>query len=142
MSMSLLVILELANAPTTSALERAAAEIELPAIEYQVSGPLYGRSGYVAIILDGKETGYEMYSLEYARLKTKGLPLDATVFVNPAVFQFVGRGTAIENAAILYTATVMVQEFDAVAIDTDTARSLSAKELSDAARELLRIDTQ
>ncbi|GAA5218771.1 hypothetical protein ACFSJ3_15970 [Corallincola platygyrae] len=128
--MSLDLFLFLAgDAPLNTDRLNEAAQKFNPIAVYERNVDLGTHSGFLPVILDGRETGVETYKISYSELAEYLPPNEDIDPENTIVIQFRWGGDANEGATALYTAALYSATYQGVAFDPMSNMYLGADQL-------------
>ena len=135
MSMTLLVLFTMQDAPNLDDWKSALSERDLP-ISITEDVDLSTHSGFLPMRLEGDDTGLYFLIEDYANLSATTPPLQEVSIENPVVYSLGFGGHMDEGAAAFYSAFALTVEFNGIVFDPQGAAFMDADTLLKAAKQL------
>ncbi len=132
MSVDILVVLALNQAPSGESWAHALAETKGPVAFVQPIDTLHA-SGFVPMSVNGRSTGLYFLRRPYAEAATLYAPISSVHLASPVVYVLSFGAHSDECTAVFMSASVLVAKFNGIAFDPQSGTVVTAKQLRNAA---------
>jgi hypothetical protein len=135
MSMELLVLFAVGDAPDLQEWKSALAERKIP-VSITAEVDLRTHSGFLPMQLENEDTGLYFSIEDFEDLSANIPPLMEVSIDNPVVYSLGFGGHMAEGAVVFYSASALTAEFNGMAFETQGGLFMNADELLEAAKQL------